>query len=124
MACGRDDLFFLVFTCLFLGRKINICGRGDLFFDLHLFLGRKIDTCGRGDLFFGLHLLWGRKMDICGCGDLYLVFPCFGAENSDPVVNRGPRFFFFLSTTLNLTHHLKRFAIPALGHKHKDLCNF
>ena len=47
----------------------------------------------------------------------FLVFTCFGAENGDPVVNRGPQFFFFLFMNLNLTHHLKRFAVPALNHK-------
>ena len=56
-------------------------------------------------------------MNNCGRGDLFLVFTCFGAENGDPVVNRGPQFFFFLFMNLNLTHHLKRFAVPALNHK-------
>ena len=57
-------------------------------------------------------------MDIGGRGDLFfLVFTYFLAENGDPIVNRGPRFFFFLSTTLNLTYHLKKFAIPDIAHR-------
>ena len=56
----------------------------------------------------------------------FLIFPCFGAENGDPIVNRGPRFFFFLPKTLNLTHHLKKFAIPEVEHskKKQNTCQY
>ena len=38
--------FFFVFTCFWAEKLMDICGRDDPFFGLHLFLGRKLDICG------------------------------------------------------------------------------
>ena len=73
------------------------------FFALHPILGGKLDICERDDLFFALHPILGGKLDIIlrTYDDLFFYM-------------RNPRLLFFWSTTLNLTHHLKRFAIPVL----------
>ena len=72
--CGRDDVL-LVFTC-FWAKKL-ISADVMIFFCLHLLLGKKMDICGRDDLFFGLHLLLGGKMDVCGHDDPQRTCPPF-----------------------------------------------
>ena len=41
---------------------MGICGRDDLFFALYSHLGGKLDICGRKSFFLALHLHLGGKL--------------------------------------------------------------
>ena len=69
------DVMTFFFLYLLLGRKIDICGRDDLFFLVFTSVWAEIWTSE--DIFFGLHLFLGKKMDICGHDDPQRTCPPF-----------------------------------------------
>ena len=70
------------------------------FFGLHSILGGKLDICGRDGLFYSTLDFYPKNWTSADVMTFFCIF--------------NPGFFFFRSTTLNLTRHLKWFAIPDL----------
>ena len=91
----RECIGILLFTW-FRAKKLNICGRDNLFFALHLISGEKMDICGRDDLFFNflaLHLISGEKVEhLRTWWPFFLLFFYWG-RHVPPSLPSSPTYF-------------------------------